>query len=100
MARPGFQIILANFITIFMAIYIIVIRPYDSILSSILSIINEFLLVVMIVGTTRFIDPVITPNESNMIGRAFIWIIIVTIAINWVGIMIYGISIATFKHFR
>ena len=90
--NPMIQIGSANITAILMLLYIIIVRPYDSILSTILSIINEILLVAMIMGTSRFLDPVITPSLSNTIGTAFIGIIVGVIIINWVGIVVYGIT--------
>jgi hypothetical protein len=80
-----------------MAVYVLLIRPYSSILSTILSVVNELLLVLMILGCVRFMDPIISPDESRLIGTLFVGIIIGTIAVNWVGIVIYGITIGVHK---
>ena len=51
---------------------------------------NEVLLLGMIVVCVRFTNPTITPDLSSKIGRILIIILISTIAINWIGIVIYG----------
>lgn len=89
---PGFQIICANVVTIAMLLYLIIVKPYDSYLSIGLSIINEILLVWMITPTFRFLNPVITPALSKMMGNMFVGIIVATIVINWVSIIVYGVS--------
>ena len=80
-----------------MAIYVILIRPYSSILSTCLVIINELLLIMLFVGTFRFIEPEISPDLSKTFGMIFVGIIAATIAINWVAIIIYGIVIGLSK---
>ena len=84
------------FTVVGMMIYLIIIRPYKSNLSIILSLINEVLLLGMIVVCVRFTNPTITPDLSSKIGRILIIILISTIAINWIGIVIYG-KILTIK---
>ena len=54
---------------------------------------NEVLLLGMIVVCVRFTNPTITPDLSSKIGRILIIILISTIAINWIGIVIYGTMI-------
>jgi len=80
-----------------MAVYVILIRPYSSILSTCLVIINELLLIMLFVGTFRFIEPEISPDLSKTFGMIFVGIIAATIAINWVAIIIYGIVIGLSK---
>lgn len=75
-----------------MAVYLVLVRPYKSSLSQILSLINEFLLTSMIAIWGRFINPVITPSTSSIIGNTLGAILIFTIFINWTGIIIYGVS--------
>jgi len=83
-----------------MAIYVILIRPYSSILSTCLVIINELLLIMLFVGTFRFIEPEISPDLSKTFGMIFVGIIAATIAINWVAIIIYGIVLGVSKKIR
>ncbi|CAI2371721.1 unnamed protein product [Moneuplotes crassus] len=90
---PIFQIGSASVVMLSMALYIIIVRPYDSILSNFLSVINEFLVTSMIGGCYRFVEPAITPSLSSLIGNIFIGIVISTIVINWVSIICYGIGI-------
>mmetsp|Transcript_14089 Transcript_14089/g.14085 ORF Transcript_14089/g.14085 Transcript_14089/m.14085 type:complete len:113 (-) Transcript_14089:18-356(-) len=83
-----------------MAVFLIIIRPYDSLLSIYLSILNEFLLVMMISGCFRFLNPTITPSLNTTLGTAFVGIVIGTIIINWVSIIFYGIGIMIQKYFK
>ena len=39
----------------------------------------------------RFINPVMAPYQSKFIGTVLVSILIMTIAANWVGIVIYGL---------
>ena len=91
-SMPSVQIAFASFTAVSMMIYVTVVRPYDSILSTFLAIVNECLLVAMILTTFRFLDPVMSPNLSKSLGTMFIGIIVGTIAINWIGIVVYGLS--------
>ena len=99
-SKPSVQIISANLLTLAMLIYLISIRPYDSFLSTMLSIVNDSLLVIMIAGCLRFLEEVITPSFSNLLGNTFVFIVIGTIVINWVSIIIYGITKAFKKKIR
>lgn len=99
-SKPVYQIICANAITIAMMVYVVVVRPYNTFLSTILSILNEMLLVGMILITFRFLNPTISPALSKTIGTLLITIILVTIILNWVGIMLYGISQYIHKKMR
>ena len=92
-SMPSVQIAFASFTAVSMMIYVTVVRPYDSVLSTFLAIVNECLLVAMILTTFRFLDPVISPHLSHTIGTLFIGIIVGTIAVNWIGIIVYGLSI-------
>lgn len=74
-----------------MVTYLILIRPYKSPLSKVLSITNELLLAGMVMGSFRFVNPVITPDQSKQIGLVLIIVLILTIIINWTGIIIYGV---------
>ena len=76
-----------------MGVYLVIIRPYQSILSSILSLTNEILLLSMIIVCYRFVDPIISPDQSKLIGLGLVGIIVMTIVINWIGIVTYGVSI-------
>ena len=87
---PTIQLAFANTITVVMLVYLLVVKPYDSLLSTILSIVNELMIISMITSTFRFIDSVISPNMSNFIGNMFVGIIVATIAINWIAIIGYG----------
>ena len=44
----------------------------------------------MITICARFTNPNISPNSSRSIGRVLMAILILTIVINWAGIIIYG----------
>ena len=90
--KPAVQIAFANISSIVMCVYVIIVRPYDTFLSTMLSTVNEILLVVMIGGVVRFLDPVISPSQSQMVGTAFVGIVIGTIIINWGSIMVFGIK--------
>ena len=81
------------FIVVGMMIYLIIIRPYKSNLSIILSLVNEVLLLGMSIICVRFTNLTITPDLSSKIGTILIIILISTIAINWIGIVIYGTMI-------
>ena len=81
------------FTVVGMMVYLIIIRPYKSNLSIILSLINEALLLGMIAIWVRFTNPSITPDLSSKIGRILTIILISTIAINWIGIVVYGTMI-------
>ena len=74
-----------------MASYIIIVKPYASSLSSVLSVTNEFLLLATVAIPGRFLEPVISPQNSRVYGSALVALVIGTIAINWIGIMIFGI---------
>lgn len=87
---PSFQITVGVVTTVSMFIYLVIVRPYDAYLSTILSIINEILLFIMILGSSKFLNPEMAPAQSKMIGTAFIGIIVATIAVNWLGIISYG----------
>ena len=76
-----------------MMIYLIIVRPYKSNLSIILSLVNEVLLLGMSIICVRFTNPTITPDLSSKIGTILIITLISTIAINWTGIVIYGTMI-------
>lgn len=73
-----------------MASYIIIVKPYASGLSSVLSVINEFLLLATVAIPGRFLEPVISPQNSRVYGSALVALIIGTIVINWIGIMIFA----------
>jgi hypothetical protein len=73
-----------------MLLYLAIIRPYDSYLSNILGVTNEILLSIMLIGTSQFLDPIMSPDQSKMIGNAFVGIIVGTIVVNWGGIISYG----------
>jgi len=77
-------------IVIAMEAYLLIIKPYGSILSRFLSTTNEFLLLASVAIPGRFLEPIITPSSSKVFGNLLISIIISTIAINWVSIIIYG----------
>jgi hypothetical protein len=76
-----------------MTSYLLLVRPYKSVLSSVLSVFNEFMLFLTVGLPGRFLEPVISPSESRTFGTILIGIIISTIAVNWIGIMIYGIVV-------
>ena len=81
------------FTVVGMMIYLIIVRPYKSNLSIILSLVNEVLLLGMSIICVRFTNLTITPDLSSKIGTILIIILISTIAINWIGIVIYGTMI-------
>lgn len=81
----------AIIIVVFMLFYLIIVKPYSSSLSKILSLVNEVLLLICLLITVRFLDPVISPTVSLIYGQLLITIILMTIAINWIGIIISGI---------
>jgi len=89
-SKPTLQLVFAVIITVSMFVYLLVVRPYDSLLSTILSIVNEVMIISMLSFIFRFLNPVITPRMSRIIGNIFIGIIVGTIAINWIGIIGYG----------
>jgi hypothetical protein len=89
-SNPTIQIGFAIFITSSMLLYLAIIRPYDSYLSNILGVINEILLSLLLLGSSQFLDPIMTPDQSKMIGNAFVGIIVGTIVVNWGGIISYG----------
>jgi hypothetical protein len=89
-SNPTLQITFALFTTISMLLYLSIVRPYDTYLSNILGVTNEILLCFMLIGTSQFLDPIMTPDQSKMIGNAFIGIIVGTIVVNWGGIISYG----------
>ena len=90
MAVPKIQIGFLMATVLGMLLYLLLFRPYQSYLSIILSVINEVLLLSMIIICSRFTNPNITPNSSKVIGRVLMAILIITIVINWTGIIIYG----------
>ena len=92
-SNPTVQLASANTITIAMLVYLLIVKPYDSLLSTILSIVNEVMIILMISSTFRFLDSVISPIMSSIIGNIFVGIIIGTIAINWIAIIGYGTGI-------
>ena len=74
-----------------MLAYMVFFRPYESKLSTILSIINEVLLLVCLFVTARFVNPRIKYKTSKIYGNLLISIILLTIVINWVGIITAGV---------
>ena len=96
---PIVQVVSAIWTVIAMLLYLIIIRPYQSSLSKILSLVNDLLLLLCLLITIRFLDPIITPKSRVVFGQILITIILATIGINWVGIIISGIirSIQKFK---
>lgn len=82
-----FQIISVTFTVLGMMVYLALVRPYKSTLSVILSLTNEILLLVLVGTCFRFIDPVITPRQSKMIGTIQVALVITTIVVNWGGIV-------------
>lgn len=97
---PTIQIASASVLSIGMTAYVVIVRPYESMLSTVLSIVNELLLILMILPTSRFLDPVISPSQSSMMGSAFVGIVIATIVINWVAIIGYGGGQIFYKKIR
>ena len=93
MAVPKIQIGFLMATVLGMLLYLLLFRPYQSYLSTILSVINEALLLSMIIICARFTNPNISPNSSKFIGRVLMGILIFTVVINWIGIIIYGITI-------
>ncbi|CAI2365637.1 unnamed protein product [Moneuplotes crassus] len=91
-STPLLQIMSASILTVAMACYLIIVKPYESSLSTFLSISNEFLLILMIFGSFRFVNPVMTPTESRIIGKVFIGVLISTIFLNWASIIFQGIK--------
>jgi hypothetical protein len=91
-----FQISYAVFTVFFMVSYLLIIKPYKSVLSSVLSVFNEFMLFLTVAIPGRFLEPFITPIESRIFGNLLISIIIATIAVNWIAIILYGVI--TFIH--
>ena len=74
-----------------MTLYLVLIMPYKSLLSKLLSIVNEVFLGVMIGLSFRFINPVVEPSVSTNIGNILVIMLISTIAFNWAAIITYGI---------
>mmetsp|Transcript_15815 Transcript_15815/g.13829 ORF Transcript_15815/g.13829 Transcript_15815/m.13829 type:complete len:130 (+) Transcript_15815:198-587(+) len=83
-----------------MLVYIISVRPYDSFLSTGLSMINDFLLVTMLIGCSKFLNPVMTPALSRILGNIFVGIVIGTIIVNWASIAVYGVGMVLKKKLK
>jgi len=79
-----------------MATYLLIVIPYKTVLSSFLSVVNEFLLMCTVAIPGRFLEPIVTPSDSKAFGNTLIGIVIATIAINWVSIIVVGVI--TCKH--
>lgn len=90
-SRQLLQIGAGLIIVVAMGGYLIIVHPYESPLSSFLSIVNELLLLCLVVIPSRFLDPIITPSDMKMFGNILISLIISTIIINWVAIILYGV---------
>ena len=90
-AYPLVQVGFALTTTLAMFLYLVIIRPYVSVLSIFLSILNEVLLFVLILPSARFSNPAISPDLSSQLGTMMVGIIAFTIFINWVSIVVYGI---------
>ena len=88
---PTIQVALLIFIVWWMLSYLIIIRPYESLLSRILCLYNELMLLVVVWLPMRFIKLQITQKESSQFGTAMIAIIISTISVNWIWIIVFGI---------
>lgn len=70
--NPLAQIIFTSLTVVGMLGYLILVRPYNTLLSSILSITNELFLAVMIFSWSRFVNPKISPGQSKQIGMMFV----------------------------
>ena len=88
---PLAQIIGGSLAIIMMFLYILIIKPYASFLSMFLSVANELLLFPMIVISGRFVNPTISPDDSQIIGLTMMSILIFTIFLNWLCIIIKGV---------
>ena len=88
---PLAQIIGGSLAIIMMFLYILIIKPYASFLSMFLSVANELLLFPMIVISGRFVNPTISPDDSQIIGLTMMSILIFTIFLNWFCIIIKGV---------
>jgi len=89
-SKPSLQLAFANTITVAMLVYLLVVKPYDSLLSTALSVVNEMMIISIISSTFRFLNPVMTPSRSSIIGNMFVGVIVGTIVINWLAIIGYG----------
>ena len=88
---PKVQVFFIFSTVICMTLYLVLIMPYKSVLSKLLSIVNEVFLGVMIGLSFRFINPVVEPSVSKSIGNILVIMLISTIAFNWASIITYGI---------
>ena len=94
---PKTQIALLITIVAGMMVYLIIVMPYESILSTILGILNEALLLIMVSIWTRFTDNKVDRKTSSEYGRCLVYILIGTIIINWVAIITYGTTLLVKK---
>ena len=88
---PSTQLSFIIATVVFMITYLVLVRPYKSVLSLLLSLINEILLLCMLVICIRFLNRIISPETSSQIGTTLISILIFTIGINWLWIIIFGV---------
>ena len=89
-AFPTLQVITQSITVVFMTCYLLI-KPYKSALSSILSILNELMLLFMIGICWRFTNPIIQPDQSKILGNFLTLTIVFTIIINWCGIITFGV---------
>lgn len=89
---PLVQVVAATGCVVFMLLYLVIVRPYMSFLSTFLSILNEVMLGGMILTTFRFTNPEISPILSSQLGLFLVGLIASTIAINWVAIIAFGVA--------
>ena len=88
---PIAQVVSVIVVVTCMLVYLAVIRPYESKLSTILSITNEILLLLLLCTATKSLNPNTSHKLSKVFGNVLISIILFTIFINWVGIIIAGV---------
>ena len=89
---PFIQVGTALITVVAMAFYLLIVRPYQSVLSQFLSIFNELMLLCTVGIPGRFLEPVISPDDTRAFGNALIGLTIATIVINWVAIIVYGVT--------
>ena len=97
-AWPILQVSVVNLSAFLMLLYLVIFKPYESILSRILSVINEVLLFTLLMFTIKFINPKVKPKESNIYGNFMIAFVLITVVINWTFIAIFG-TLNTYKKY-
>ena len=74
-----------------MVVYLVILRPYTEPLSMALSLINEFMLIVILGVVSNFVDPLLPSAKQAELGRTCMGLTITLIAINWACIIGYSV---------